>query len=374
MNSPEELASKPILANEDMEKIISAFEYMEFPSYNIDPKDVDFACMYHIKKLQRSVFDSRELEIRSKNLLYQARICKAAASRSNFFTEVLEYKKSEILSSNETWNVFRHIKEFFQNFSNDFRLLSVKLKNNPILFVFHFLQFAVSIIKNAFVMTVKSFWEVIHSSTFIRNFQGPIGRKISSKAAFFISLFILCIILYSVNRIYIFGKTAWKDLTTDISKPVEELQTGYVKSSYIIAKDRENQKEILAIPFGTRLHFRKVSINAEKYALYIPEIDAYIYDEELSSTEPSQVQSKICILFLSDSKFVPRDKYKREIPTVKIELFSEHYRIFDEKGIKTEEGYYQIKKNSIVLRSGSRSLMLKYLGDGYFDGLMIRDI
>ncbi|HNN04960.1 MAG TPA: hypothetical protein PKN56_15450 [Leptospiraceae bacterium] len=180
--------------------------------------------------------------------------------------------------------------------------------------------------------------------------------------------------MYSVNRIYIFGKTAWKDLTTDISKPVEELQTGYVKSSYIIAKDRENQKEILAIPFGTRLHFRKVSINAEKYALYIPEIDAYIYDEELSSTEPSQVQSKICILFLSDSKFVPRDKYKREIPTVKIELFSEHYRIFDEKGIKTEEGYYQIKKNSIVLRSGSRSLMLKYLGDGYFDGLMIRDI
>ncbi|HNI97679.1 MAG TPA: hypothetical protein PL169_16550, partial [Leptospiraceae bacterium] len=121
----------------------------------------------------------------------------------------MEYKKSEILSSNETWNVFRHIKEFFQNFSNDFRLLSVKLKNNPILFVFHFLQFAVSIIKNAFVMTVKSFWEVIHSSTFIRNFQGPIGRKISSKAAFFISLFILCIILYSVNRIYIFGKTAW---------------------------------------------------------------------------------------------------------------------------------------------------------------------
>ncbi|HNI97047.1 MAG TPA: hypothetical protein PL169_13325 [Leptospiraceae bacterium] len=198
--------------------------------------------------------------------------------------------------------------------------------------------------------------------------------RVTNFTAMILSLVFVILLVTSIKYLFVKAQTVWKDFTTDISKPVEELQTGYVKSSYIIAKDRENQKEILAIPFGTRLHFRKVSINAEKYALYIPEIDAYIYDEELSSTEPSQVQSKICILFLSDSKFVPRDKYKREIPTVKIELFSEHYRIFDEKGIKTEEGYYQIKKNSIVLRSGSRSLMLKYLGDGYFDGLMIRDI
>lgn len=374
MNNPEELTHKPALTDEDIEKIISAFEYMEFPSYNIDPKDVDYACMYHIKKLQKSVFDSKELDIRRKNLLYQSRICKAAASRSDLFNEVLEYKKSEILSSNQSWEVFHHIKEFFQNLSNDFRILLIKMKDKPFLFIFHFLHFTVSILKNAFVMTVKNFWEVVHSSAFIKKFQGPIGKKISSRVAFLISLFIFCTIVGSISFLFNYSRAFWKDITTDISNPTVELQTGYIKSNYIIAKDKENQKEILAIPFGTKLNFRRVSINAEKYALYIPEIDAYIYNDELSSSEPSQVQSKIYTLFLADSKFVPHDKYKKDIPTQKIELFSRQYRIYDEKGTKTEEGFYQVKKNYIVLRSGNRSSLLKYSGDGYFDGLIIGDI
>ncbi|HNF17303.1 MAG TPA: hypothetical protein PK453_26835, partial [Leptospiraceae bacterium] len=353
--------------------IISAFEYMEFPSYNIDPKDVDYAFMYQKRKLEKTVIDTNELRRRQEYLNTQSRICLAAAKRSDIFERILEYHRKKI-SFHSSINVLQHFKEYFSNFRSDIIVFVDKAWRKPFSAIFYFISLVISQSKNLFILVLKNLLEFLQSIGFLKMIRSSAGLRVTNFTAMILSLVFVILLVTSIKYLFVKAQTVWKDFTTDISKPVEELQTGYVKSNYIIAKDRENHKEILAIPFGTKLHYRKVSINAEKYALYIQNLDAYIYDEELSSTEPSQVQSKICIFFLSDSKFVPQDKYKKEIPTVKIELFSEHYRIFDEKGTKTEEGYYQIKKNYIVLRSGNRSSMMKYLGDGYFDSLISLDI
>lgn len=113
--TPEELTNKPTLSNEDMEIILSAFILLEFPNYNIYPRDVDYAFLYQVDKLEK-IFHREPIELqrRKDNLLDKCRICSAAAKRPNLFNEILEYKKREIKADSH-FIPFKHFKDFFIN-------------------------------------------------------------------------------------------------------------------------------------------------------------------------------------------------------------------------------------------------------------------
>lgn len=181
-----------------------------------------------------------------------------------------------------------------------------------------------------------------------------------------ISLALLITPFYLIKVGYDNLKEFWNDQVTDVKNLPNEDLTGYIHTNYIIAKDRIGETENISIPFGTEIEYRKVKIGKNEFAYYIPNIDSYIFNQEIASSAPSIVESKILTLMEEENQYIPIQNYTKKIPTRKIELFSGRFRIFDITGRKEVEGLYGVSKGYLSLESKDFHARLRYNKEGSF--------
>ncbi|HMV43386.1 MAG TPA: hypothetical protein PK079_12335 [Leptospiraceae bacterium] len=368
---PEEFETKSVLSDDDMQIILSAFRILEFPNYNINPRDVDYAFLYQVEKLERIFYrEPIELQRRKDHLLEQCRICVSAAKRPKLFEEIIEYKKKEIKADSH-FIPFKHYKEFFLNLWSDLKIFQRRLVDKPLKFINHILVFLWSLGKNLIILSLKNGWEFLYSFFTSPRFlhwvnQNWKTRLITNLFATIISFIMLFIPIYIIKLAYNNVREFWNDQLTNVENLPSEDLIGYIPKNYIIVKDKLGGEELLAIPFGTEIKYRKVNISMDEFAYYIPSIDSYIFNEELANSVPSIVASKVFTLIEEENQYIPLQNYTKKLPAKKIELFSGNFRIFDSTGKREYEGTYSINKGYISLSSQSLNGKLKYNHDGSF--------
>ncbi|MCB1144747.1 MAG: hypothetical protein KDK54_21030 [Leptospiraceae bacterium] len=159
----------------------------------------------------------------------------------------------------------------------------------------------------------------------------------------------------------------WIERPIKIEDTIPKDEVGYISKTYSIAKDEEGERELLAIPFGTKVTYRKLFQKNGRDVYHIPKINAYLFERDFMSETREAFRTDIMTLKeYIKNRYMIEEKLDSKTVSRQIHLFSGQFSIVDSKGLEEHKGEYEILENTIHLISGNGELWLKYIHGGTF--------